>query len=291
MILISNPSAATLANAIAKANGYELKVSTMSTYSGAEVEISISYIESKECVLVIGMSKDSNQTFVELLLHLSTLKNMGVERIHLCLPYLIYSRQYNSSTGPRGVLKAILDVVNIYKLASVQLIDDHGSGIVGHIKRSTEVSHYDLFSEHISRSLLIVAPDRGSKRRTDVYATHGYVTGVLEKARSEGQEISINGVREEFYRKDCIIIDDIVDSASTICRAAEFLKESGAERIGACISHNVLNAQSVAKIEASPLDYLVLSDTNVAEPFVLECKKIKIVSAAGVIARHLQAVI
>ncbi len=291
MYIVTNPSAEALANTIALANGYERITSSISTYSHAEVEVSIPNFGAKECIVMIGFSIDSNRTIMELLQHLSLLKDMGVSKIYLCLPYLIYARQYTHDRGPKAALKVILDIINSYELSGVQLVDVHAEDVIPYVNNSHEISHYDIFCEHIANGAVVVAPDKGSARRVDSYRDKGYECAVLNKTRNSGHEVSIDGVREEFYRKDCIIIDDIVDSAGTICKAAEFLKESGAGRIEACVSHNSLNPESVARVEASPIDSLVLSDTNAARLFVLECKKIKIVSAAGVIARNLQAII
>ncbi len=291
MILIANQSAQRLASDVASYNGWELIISDVISYSNAEIEIFLSNLNFKQCVLIIGTSGDSNRTFMELLLHLSALRNMGMEHIHLCLPYLMYSRQFSSSSGPREGLKVIFDAINNFNLASIHFVDTHCRDIAIYVNGANEISHYDIFSKYIPSGTLIVSPDRGSGRRANVYSSRGCSTAMLNKVRSNGQEVRVEGEFKEFYRKDCIIIDDIVDSASTICKAAEFLKESGAGRIGGCVSHNVLNRLSVSRIEDSPIDYLMLSDTNATASFVLKCKKIQIVSAADTISRHLQNII
>jgi ribose-phosphate pyrophosphokinase len=291
MQIVSNPSVEMLAFSVSKIVGYELITSDIAVYSHSEVEVSIKGLKAKECILIVGLSVDSNRTIMELWQHLYLLKDMGVSKIYLCLPYFIYARQYTHTRGPKAALKALIDMLNQCNLNGVQLIDIHAEGIKSHVNNSVEIRHYDLFCEHIPNEGVIVAPDQGGGRRVNDYKNKGYKSATLNKTRGMDGEVSINGDREEFYRKDCIIIDDIVDSANTICRAAEFLKESGAKRIEAYVSHNALSRESVRRIEASHIDSLVISDTNAVEPFVLKCKKIKIVSSAGEIARNLQAII
>jgi ribose-phosphate pyrophosphokinase len=290
MILVANHSSLHLASRICELGPYTLVTSDTRLYNSKEMEVSIPSFDANECVLIIGYDGDSNLTFIELLLHAQKLKNMGVSKVHLCMPYMIYSRQCQDKSGSFGVLSLVINMINQCQFASVSIVDPHDPEIFSQINNFVEIPHNSLFGDY-TKDAVFVSPDAGSRRRLKFFLNAGCKGFALNKIRKSPSEVYISGECEDFNRKDCIILDDIVDSANTVCRAAEFLKKCGAQQITGYISHNLLNHDAVRRIEASPIDYLVLSDTSAPKPFVLDCEKIKIVSAATVIAKHLQSII
>ncbi|MDF3047797.1 MAG: ribose-phosphate pyrophosphokinae [Candidatus Midichloriaceae bacterium] len=343
MILVANHSSLHLASQICELGGHTLISSSLKFYNSKEVEVSIPQFHANECVLIIGYDGDSNLAFIELLLHAQRLRDMGISKIHLCMPYMIYSRQRQDDTGSFGALSLVIKMINQCQFASVSIADAHDPETFSHLNNFVEIPHNSLFTDYIplvneelvkrygrqgiwksgrssngehrkpiligadaeklaatlqffklteyTKDAVFVSPDAGSKRRLKFFLDVGYYGIALNKVRKSPSEVCISGKCEDFNRKDCIILDDIVDSANTVCRAAEFLKKCGAQRIIGYISHNLLNPDAVKRIEDSPINYLVLSDTNAPKPFVLDCEKIKIASVAAVMAKHLQNII
>lgn len=241
-----------------------------------------------QCILIIGALPDSNHTVIEIMLHVNALVNQGAKQIILVLPYLPYGRQSRDN-----IVFQMLNTFN--KVVQIIIAVDCHSKMRDDI--ATEITHYDVFGAKVlqlyKKDHVIIAPDRGSVRRLEQYVLNGFKTATMTKRRSEDyQTMSFSGDAKDFFRKDCIIIDDIVDSASTICGAASFLNQCGASSIKAFVSHNLLmDNKSIYKIETSYINELVVTNTLGLLNNSFKSDKIKIVDVSEVLAQQLQKII
>lgn len=280
LFLLSNKVSQTLAESVARHGDFKNIASTLSEYSCKEIELHTPDVTPS--VSMVGHDRDSNRTVIEALLHAS----LSSRKI-LVMPYLPYVRQERENS--LSTLKMFLDILSNQGI-TVITSDVHGATPISNGYDVHEITHHEIFGDETSRLQgVIVGPDRGSIRRLNQY--HNSTIAVLKKSRAKDGAVTIQGNAEEFDRKDCIIIDDIVDSAHTVCGAAKFLKESGAKTVKAFVTHNLLNSDSVKRINESEIDHLVVTNTITPHESVLKCEKIKIVDVGQVIANKLHGII
>lgn len=281
--LLSNKAAYQLAQTISTHLNCEILESEVLHYNSHEIELKPPQITSH--FSIVGHSGDSNMSIIESLLHITNTASHT-----LILPYLPYCRQ--DKAAKISALRVFLDAL-VAANATVITLDVHGHTPISDPYNFIEITHCEMFSEHISQaSGIIVSPDKGGLRRLRQYQDANFQhTSALHKERTAPGVVKITGNNQDFDRKDCIIIDDIVDSANTICSAARFLKESGAKKIKAFITHNLLNEAAVKLIEDSPIDSLILTNSVAPQKCALACGKIQIVDVGHTIARKLQDII
>lgn len=280
LFLLSNKLSQALAESVAKHGKLRNVESELSEYNCNEIELHIPSITPS--MAMVGLDRDSNRAFIEALLHASL-----ASRKILILPYLPYVRQERS--GNLSPLKMLLDILT-NKGITIVTLDVHGVTPLSNDYDLYEINHYEIFGAEIAKlNCLLVGPDTGSIRRLHQYPNTPIAA--LKKFRAKDGVIRIEGNAEEFDRKDCIIIDDIVDSAHTVCSAAKFLKESGAKTVKAFVTHNLLNSESVKRVNDSAIDRLVMTNTVAPHESALQCEKIKIVDVGQVIANKLHGII
>ena len=287
MKLISGNSNLPLAQNIAQYIGCQLIDAEIKRFSDNEVFVEIKENVRGEDVFVIqSTSFPANDNIMELLIIIDALRRASAKRITAVIPYFGYARQ-DRKVGPRTPISAKL-VSNIIAKSGanrVLTLDLHAGQIQGFF----DIPLDNLFSapvftrdikEHFSnKDLIIVSPDVGGLVRARVVASKlGVELAIVDKRRPKPGVSEVMNIIGDVTDKNCVMIDDIVDSGGTLINAAQALLKNGAKSVSAYISHGVLSKNSVQKIIDSNLTNLVITDTIAQNDMVLNAKNIRIIS-------------
>jgi len=239
-----------------------------------------------------------DQHIMEMLIMIDAFKRSSAARITAVVPYFGYARQ-DRKDKPRVPISAKL-VANVLSAAGtnrVLTMDLHKAQIQGFF--DIPVDHLfaaPVILDYLARmdypNLTMVAPDAGGAERARAYAKRlNAELAVIDKRRSgeEGRPEVMNVIGDVSGRT-CIIQDDIIDTAGTITKAAEALKNNGADRIFACAVHGVLSGPAIEKIERSPIDRLIVTNTIPLTDNKARCEKIKVLSVARLLGQAIKSI-
>ncbi len=304
MKIIAGSASKKLGNAIALELGISISDANITRYSDQEINVEVTNdLHGHEVFVVQSTSLLVNDNLMELLLIIDAVKRVGAKKVTSVIPYYGYSRQ--DRTIRNGDMHSALSaklVANLIKTAGadhVIAVDLHSNQIEGFFDVPiSNINCFEVFADFISQNMqlentVIVAPDVGALSRARNFAKallSKYKTDlsnkivIVDKYREKAGTSQVMQVIGEVCDKDCVIIDDIVDSAGTLCNSALALQENGAKSIIACITHGVLSGSALDKISSSVLNKLVITDT-VSYSGNLHNKKVEIVSIADVLAK------
>lgn len=289
MFILSNSKSKELSIKIAKYLGSEIIFSSIKKHNSGELELFIPWLPNKQCILILSNLRSSNDLFFESLLQVDYLAQKNIEFLIIFIPFIVYQRD-SSAFIQNLMVNNLLNAAKNIPSKFVLTLDNH----IKHTDNKIyEIEHFDLFESIISnysKDHLIVSPDNGSVRRLYKYHCNGWQTLSVNKTRN-CDDIVIECQNKDFYRKDCIIIDDIVESANTICSVAKFLKVNGAKSIVAFITHNLLSNESIYKINTSSLSKLTVLGIDNTKFWLKKSTKICTLDVSLVIANNLQAII
>jgi ribose-phosphate pyrophosphokinase len=234
---------------------------------------------------------------IELLIMIDAFKRSSAARITAVIPYFGYARQ-DRKDKPRVPISAKL-VANILSAAGtnrVLTMDLHKAQIQGFF--DIPVDHLfaapviiDYLSRLKSPELTLVAPDAGGAERARAYAKRlDAELAVIDKRRTDDGTAEVMNVIGDVEGRTCIIQDDIIDTAGTITKAAAALKESGAAKVIACAVHGVLSGPAIDRIEKSPLDKLIVTNTIPLSPASAACSKIVVLSVARLLGQAIKSI-
>ncbi len=268
---------------------------SIETLNDSEIIVEISEPLHDETVVVVqSTSRPVNDHLMELLLLVDAAKRAGARRIIAVIPYFGYSRQdrrlyQKYSAISMSVISSMLENCGVDHVVTIDL---HSTQTEGFFKIPVEnINVIDLFSPIIQEmsSTILVAPDFGAMARN--YEIQKYLNMdmcVVSKRRGSAISSSLSGFVGDVDKRKCIIIDDILDSASTVCNTASLLIEKGASAVSAFVTHPVLSSDAKEKIENSPIDVIYVSDTIEHLDLI---GKFRVISVASVIARKLLAIV
>ncbi|MHC3897603.1 UNVERIFIED_CONTAM: ribose-phosphate diphosphokinase [Wolbachia endosymbiont of Nasonia longicornis] len=300
MKIIIGSASKQLGDLIASGLNAQLFPTQVSRFADGEVNVEVANdLRDQEVYVVQSISSPVNDNLMELLLTIDAAKRSGAKRITAIIPYYGYSRQDRviKNNNMQSALSAKL-TANLIQTAganSVAAIDFHSSQIEGFFDISvTNLSCFKVFVNSIYKeNLAIVAPDVGAIGRARAFAKileEKYKLDndivVVDKYREKAGTSEVMNVIGEVANKNCVIVDDIVDSGGTLCNAALALKNRGAKSVVSCITHGILSGNAVEKISSSSLDKLVITDT-VFHKFEKN-DKIEVVSIANILICFMQ---
>ena len=247
--------------------------------------------------VVQSTCKPVNDNLMELLVMIDAFKRASAGRITAVIPYFGYARQ-DRKTKPRDPISAKL-VANLITTAGadrVLTMDLHAAQIQGFFDipvdniYATPVLLSDLASRHFENPI-VVSPDVGGVVRARAMAKAiESDLAIIDKRRPRANVAEIMNIIGEVKGRTCVITDDIVDTAGTLCNAAGALKERGARAVVAYITHPVLSGAAIERISNSALDELVVTDTIPLSPAAQACPKIRQVSCAAIIGETLSRI-
>jgi ribose-phosphate pyrophosphokinase len=238
-----------------------------------------------------------NESIMELLIMIDAFKRSSANRITAVLPYYGYGRQ-DRKDKPRVPISAKLVADLLSKAGASRLItmDLHAGQIQGffdipvdHLFAAPVMLEY-LDSLEIG-NLVIVSPDAGGVERARAYAKRlNRTLAVMDKRRGETNEVETINVIGDVKGKTALIVDDIVDSAGTLVKAADALCDAGAERVLACCTHPVLSGKAVDRVMESKIEQLIVSDSIPLSSERVSCPKIRVLSVAVLLGKAIQSV-
>ncbi len=299
MKLVAGNSNRPLAEAIAASLNIPLTKATVRRFSDNEIFVEIHENVRGEDVFVIqSTSSPANDNMMELLVCLDALKRASARRITAVLPYYGYARQDRKST-PRTPISAKL-VANLIVAAGahrVLTLDLHAGQIQGFFDIPVDNLYAageiigDIQRSFSNGNLMVVSPDVGGVVRARAIAKRlESDLAIVDKRREKAGVSEVMNIIGDVAGRDCILVDDIVDSAGTLCNAAEALREAGASEVHAYVTHAVLSGGAVARVSASDLKSLVVTDTIAMTEAMRVSDSIRILSIAKLMAEAIRRI-
>jgi ribose-phosphate pyrophosphokinase len=268
-------------------------------FSDGEIQIDIlDNIRGRDVFIVQSVCPPSNDNLMELLLLIDACKRSAAGRIVAIAPYLGYARQDRRPRHARTPISArlVADMISVAGADHVVTVDIHADQIVGFFDIPTDniyalpVLLGDIW-RHTDDSLMVVSPDVGGVVRARALAKPlDADLAIIDKRRPKANVAKVMNIIGDVEGRSCVIIDDLVDTANTLCEAAAALKERGASRVAACCTHPILSGPAVERITNSKLDELVVTNTVPLSDSAAACDKIRQVSIAELLAETMQRI-
>ena len=285
-----------LSKEIAEMLGLPLGQARLRRFPDSEVSFQIDEnIRGADVFIIQPTSNPVDQHLMELMVMIDAFRRSSASRITAVVPYYGYARQ-DRKDKPRVPISAKL-VANLLSAAGtnrVLTMDLHKAQIQGFF--DIPVDHLfaaPVILDYCSRlnypNLTIVSPDAGGAERARAYAKRlDGELAIVDKRRSEDGTAEVMNVVGDVKGRTCILQDDIIDTAGTIQKAAQALKDAGAERVLACAVHGVLSGPAIDRIEKSPLDQLIVTNTIPLSEAGRKCKKIVVLSVARLLGQAIR---
>ncbi|MGB5094018.1 MAG: ribose-phosphate pyrophosphokinase [Parvibaculum sp.] len=293
MKLVAGNSNRALAEAVAAYLNLPLTKSVVRRFADMEVFVEIQENVRGEDVFVIqSTSYPANDHLMELLIIMDALKRASARRITAVIPYFGYARQDRKPSARTPIsAKLVANLVTTAGADRVLTVDLHAGQIQGFFDIPTDnlfaapVLTNDIQSHYkTGENLMVVSPDVGGVVRARAIAKRiGADLAIVDKRRERAGESEVMNIIGDVKGRSCILVDDIVDSAGTLCNAAEALLKQGATEVSAYVSHGVLSGGAVARVTASQLKELVITDSIQPTEAVRVSRNIRVVTIAPLI--------
>jgi len=273
MKLLSGNSNRPLSEAIAAYLETPLTSADVRRFSDMEVFVEIhENVRGEDVFIIQSTSSPANDNLMELLVCIDALRRASARRITAVLPYFGYARQ-DRKPGPRTPISAKL-VANLITTAGadrVLTLDLHAGQIQGFFDIPTDnlfagpVFTREIAANYGDENLVMVSPDVGGVVRTRALAKRlSADLAIIDKRREKAGKSEVMNIIGDVEGRTCVLVDDIVDSAGTLCNAADALKDKGAKRVFAYVTHGVLSGGAVARVTSSALEHLSVTDSIAA---------------------------
>ena len=298
LLLFSGRTNLPLARQVAAHLGVDLGDPDLVDFPNSEVRCRLSEsIRGSDVFIMQSHARPTQQSIWEQGLMLDAAKRASAKRITAVCPYYGYGRQDRKSAGREPIsARLVSDFLTVAGANRVLSVDLHSGQIMGffdgpfdHLTATTVLETY--LREHAPADLVIVSPDTGRTKVMEKFATHlNAGTAIVDKRRDPvtGQ-VTTRGVLGDVLGRMCVLVDDEIDTAGTICQAAEQVSAAGATDVWALATHGVLSDPAVDRLKNSVLSRVVVTNT-VPIPPEKEFDKLEVVSVAGVIADAIAAV-
>lgn len=268
---------------------------TLNKFSDGEISVQITQsVRGQDVYIIQPTCAPTNDNLMELLIMIDALKRSSAKSINAVIPYYGYARQ-DRKAAPRVPISAklVADLLEKAGINRVVTIDLHAAQIQGFFNIPADnLFGSILFVNYIkSKNLknpIIASPDIGGVARARQYADKlGYDLVIVDKKREKANESQVMNIIGDVTGKDVILVDDMVDTAGTLVKAAEVLKEKGANSVMACCTHGVLSGPAYDRVANGVLDELVISDTI---PTKKNAKKITVLTASSIIGEAIRRI-
>ncbi len=304
MIVLAGSSVPTLASRVAKRAGgisnNDITKVELERFSDGEISVEIlQSVRNRDAYIMQSVCAPANDNLMELLLISDALKRSSVKSITAVVPYMGYSRQ-DRRPGFRRMpisIRLVADMMKIAGIKSVLTVDIHAKQIQGMFSMPLiSVSAASLFVADIYKSYtegeyVVVSPDAGGVERARSVAKQlDADLAVIDKRRQKANHSEVMNVLGEVEGKDCVIIDDLVDTAGTLCNGAAALKDRGARKVSAYCTHPVLSGAAVANLNSSVINEMVVTDTIPLNGKQEQCDRIRVLTIAGLLSETIRRV-
>jgi ribose-phosphate pyrophosphokinase len=300
MKIITGNSNPPLAREIAAYCGVPLTQAVVKRFADEEIFVEIQEnVRGEDVFVVQSTSYPANDNLMELLIIIDALRRASARRITAVLPYFGYARQ-DRKPGPRTPISAKL-VANLITTAGanrVLSVDLHAGQIQGFFDIPTDnlygapVMAADILERHAEKKIMVVSPDVGGVVRARALAKRldNAPLAIVDKRREKAGESEVMNIIGDVDGRFCILIDDIVDSAGTLCNAAAALKSAGATDVVAYCTHGVLSGEAVARVEKSSLRKLVVTDSILASEASAASAKVRRLPMAPLVGEAMKRI-
>ncbi len=295
MMIFSGNSNPELAREVAELLGIPVGKSTVSQFSDGEAHIEIlENVRGRDVFILQPTCSPTNDNLMELLIMVDAMYRASAGRITAVIPYYGYARQDRRVRSRRVPISAklVADMLSISRVDRILTIDLHSDQIQGFFDLPVDniyasaVLFRDI-NEKAYDNLVVVSPDVGGVVRARAMTKSlGSDVGlaIIDKRRPEPNVSAVMHIIGDVKGKTCVLIDDLVDTAGTLCHAAEALKEHGAKRVVAYATHPVLSGPAIKNIENSDLDEIVVTNSIPLNESAEKCAKIRQLSVADILA-------
>ena len=299
MVFTGNANPA-LADAVARHLGLPLGRATVGTFSDGEIMVEIlENVRGKDVFVLQPTCSPSNDNLMELLIMVDALKRASAGRITAVIPYFGYARQDRRPRSSRVPItaKMVANMISSVGSDRVMTMDLHSDQIQGFFDIpvdnifGTPVLLEDIW-KHNYEDVVIVSPDVGGVVRARAIAKrlNDAELVIIDKRRPKPNVSQVMNVIGDVQSRTCLIIDDMVDTANTLCEAAHALKEQGAKKVLSYCVHPVLSGRAIERIGSSALDELVVTDTIPLSEAAQACKRIRQLSVAPLMAETMRRI-
>ncbi len=282
-----------LAADVVRRLGMSLGSATVGRFSDGEVNVELlENVRGKDVFVLQPTCVPTNDNIMELLIMVDALKRASAGRITAAIPYFGYARQDRRPRSARVPITAKV-VANMLQAAGVQrvlTVDLHADQIQGFFDIPVDNIYaapvlLDDLEKQKYENLMVVSPDVGGVVRARAFAKRLECDlAIIDKRRPKANVSEVMNIIGEVEGRTCVIMDDIVDTAGTLCKAAQALKENGAKRVLAYCTHAVLSGPAISRLNESDLDELVVTDTIPLSDEAKACKHIRSVSIGELLA-------
>ncbi|MEJ1958123.1 MAG: ribose-phosphate diphosphokinase [Nitrosomonadales bacterium] len=288
-----------LAEEVARHLGTRLGRATVGRFSDGEIMVEIlEHVRGKDVFVLQSTCAPTNDSLMEVLVMVDALKRASAGRITAALPYMGYARQDRRPRSARVAItaKVVANMLTGVGVDRVLTMDLHADQIQGFF----DIPVDNIYASPILLSdvwkcnydnLVVVSPDVGGVVRARALAKQMDADlAIIDKRRPKPNVAKVMNIIGEVTGRTCLIMDDMVDTANTLCEAAAALKEKGAERVIAYCTHPVLSGPAIGRIENSALDELVVTDTIPLREEARACKRIRQLSVAELMAETMRRI-
>lgn len=288
-----------LAQEVASHLGIELGRVDVGRFSDGEIMVEVlEHVRGRDVFVLQSTSHPTNDSLMEVMVMVDALRRASAGRITAAIPYLGYSRQDRRPRSARVAITAkvvanMLTSVGVNRLMTMDLHSDQIQGFydipVDNIY-ATPILLEDLTKQHYE-NLVVVSPDVGGVVRARAAAKQlGADLAIIDKRRPKPNVAKVMNIIGEVEGRTCVIMDDMVDTANTLCEAAAALKNNGATKVVAYATHAVLSGGAGERISASALDELVVTNTIALNKNAQASSKVRVVSAAPLLAETIKRI-
>ena len=288
---------------LAKEISFELKEKiidvSVTKFADQEVFVEINEnVRGKNIFIIQSTSMPANDHLMELLITIDALKRASAQTVTAVIPYFGYARQ-DRKVGPRTPISAklVADILTTAGIDRLLTLDLHAGQIQGFFDIPVDnlyaapVITKDIKKNYQNKDIVVISPDVGGVVRARGIAKR--IDGdlaIVDKRRDKANVSEVMNIIGDINGRDCIIVDDIVDTAGTLCNAAEALINSGAKSVSAYVTHGVLSGPAVERIKNSKLDELVITDSIAPTKLILDASNIRILKLAPLIAEAIRRI-
>ena len=292
----SNPD---LAAGIAAKLGLPLGQRKVTRFSDGEIAVEIEEnVRGRDVFIIQPTCPPTNDNLMELLVMTDAMRRSSAARVTAIVPYFGYSRQDRRPRAVRGPITAKL-VANMMVQAGIErvlTIDLHADQIQGFFDIPVDnvyasgVFIEDIRKKYIDDNMIIVSPDVGGVVRARAIAkrVNDSDLAIIDKRRPKANVSEVMNIIGDVKGKVCVLIDDMIDTTGTLCHAAKALKEEGADKVVAYITHPILSGPALERINASVLDELVVTDTIPLSEGAKASDRIRQITTAGILAKAIR---
>ncbi len=299
MIFSGNANQA-LATRIVEHLNIPLGKALVGRFSDGEIMVEIQEnVRGRDIFLIQSTSAPSNDNLMELIIMADALRRASAARITAVVPYFGYARQDRRVRSARVPItaKIVADMMASVGISRLVTVDLHADQIQGFFYMpvdnlySTPIMLEDIYGKNY-KNIMVVSPDVGGVIRARAIAKRltGADLAIIDKRRPQPNEAQVMHIIGDVKDRECIIVDDIVDTASTLSKAVDALKEHGAAKVVAYVTHPVLSGKAIANIENSSLDELIVTDTITLHDSAAQSSRIRQITLSHMIAEAIRRI-